>query len=180
MSHTLLILDLQLGNFVGSPPIFQGKFLLENTGEILSAARKVKAKVIFIQHMGGTGDPDEPGTKGWEIHPSIKPQNNEVVLQKTTPDSFFKTELDVVLKSMNVQTLIVLGLQTEYCIDTTVRRAYTLGYNVLLVKDCHSTWNSEDLSASQIIRHHNNVLGGYFAKLVTTNEILEKYLAESK
>ncbi|MFX0013400.1 MAG: cysteine hydrolase family protein [Promethearchaeota archaeon] len=172
MTVALIIIDLQVGNFVGSPPIFQGDLLLENAKKILNKARKMGHKVIYIQNMGEKGDPDESGSEGWEIHPKVRPNHKEPVLQKTTPDSFHQTNLDELLKSMNVKKVIVIGLQTEYCIDTTVRRAYSLGYDVTLVKDCHSTWHSKHFSAKQIIKHHNTVLGSYFADLMGTDELL--------
>ncbi len=174
MTIALLILDLQVGNFVGSAPIFQGDLLLENTKKILYEARKANCKVIYIQNIGGKDDPDELGSEGWEIHPKVNPQIKEPILQKTTPDSFHKTNLDKLLKSMSTNEIIVLGLQTEYCIDTTIRQAFSLGYDVTLVKDCHSTWPSKNLSASQIIDHHNSILGGYFAKLTSADELLLK------
>lgn len=62
-------------------------------------------------------------------------------------------------------------IQTEYCIDTTCRRAFILGYNTFLVKDGHSTWNSPILTADQIIDQHNRVLGGYFVSLKKLNDI---------
>ncbi|MHA1975915.1 MAG: cysteine hydrolase family protein [Candidatus Hodarchaeales archaeon] len=173
MTISILVLDLQVGNFTGSSPIFQGEVLLENTQKILQIVRKRGVKVIYIQNMGGKGDPDEVGSDGWEIHPKIKPKDKDTIIQKTTPDSFHKTKLHKILQSMNVNSLIVLGLQTEYCIDTTIRRAFTLEYEVTLVKDCHSTWHSQELSASQIINHHNSVLGGYFANLISTKELEE-------
>jgi nicotinamidase-related amidase len=58
--------------------------------------------------------------------------------------------------------LVVAGIQTEYCVDTTCRRAYSLGYDVTLVQDGHSTWDTPDLCAPQIIAHHNRTLGGWF------------------
>jgi len=64
-----------------------------------------------------------------------------------------------------------MGLQTEYCIYTTCRRAFSLGYVVILVKNAHSTWDSSCLTAQQIIWHHNYVLGGWFVVLKNEREI---------
>ena len=75
------------------------------------------------------------------------------------------------LRSRGIMRLVVAGLQTEYCVDTTCRRAYSLGYEIILVGDAHRTWDSDSLSASQIIDHHNNVLGGWFATLRKNEEI---------
>jgi nicotinamidase-related amidase len=75
------------------------------------------------------------------------------------------------LKSKNVRKLVVAGLQTEYCVDTTCRRAYSLGYEVVLVRDAHRTWDSGNLSASQIIDHYNKVLVGWFATLKDEKDV---------
>ena len=166
----IIVVDIQLGNFIGSAPINQGPLLLENTLKILLKGRKFGYPIIFIQNMGGKGDPDEPETAGWEIHPKLLVSKNDQIIQKTTPDAFHKTQLSKVLSELNCKHLIILGLQTEYCIDTTIRRAFSLGFQVTLVADCHSTWDSDILSASLIIDHHNQVLNGFFAQLITTEE----------
>ncbi len=93
------------------------------------------------------------------------------MIQKQSPDSFHQTDLHSNLIDLEINKLIIAGLQTEYCIDTTCRRAYSLGYDITLVKDAHSTWNSDQLTAKQIIAHHNNILGGWFAKVEGENEI---------
>jgi nicotinamidase-related amidase len=62
-------------------------------------------------------------------------------------------------------------MQTEFCIDTTCRRAYSLGYEIILVEDAHSTWNNNVLQAPQIIAHHNLVLGDWFSKLLPADNI---------
>ena len=64
-----------------------------------------------------------------------------------------------------------MGLQTEFCVDTTCRRGSLLGYKIQLVKDGHGTWNSDILSAQQIIDHHNTELGGMFVELVSSANI---------
>jgi nicotinamidase-related amidase len=96
----------------------------------------------------------------------------DIVIQKNTPDAFYKTNLCEKLESKGIRNLIVAGLQTEYCVDTTCRRAFSLGYNVTLVKDAHSTWDTSILSAEQIIEHHSSVLSGFFVTLKNEKEIM--------
>ena len=62
---------------------------------------------------------------------------------------------------MGVDELVVCGLQSEFCVDSTVRHASTLGFPVTLVADAHSTWDAASLTAAQIIEHHNRVLATY-------------------
>ncbi|MHA2096645.1 MAG: isochorismatase family protein [Candidatus Hodarchaeales archaeon] len=167
----IIVVDMQYGNFIGAASISQGELLLENTIKILFNGRKLSLPIIFVQNMGGKGDPDEPNKAGWEIHPKLQVSENDHIIQKATPDAFHKTQLINVLSDLNSDHLIILGLQTEYCIDTTIRRASSLGFQATLVADCHSTWDSDILSASLIINHHNQVLNGFFAQLITTEEL---------
>ncbi len=172
MSDTaLLIIDMQVGNFSEPDPVYEGNELLAKVKNLIAKARSAQTPIIYIQNDGGEGDPDEYGTPGWEIYPALQPAERDVVIQKQTPDAFHETSLHHELSSRQIKRLVIAGLQTEYCIDTTCRRAFTLGYEVTLVRDAHSTWDSPPLKARQIIDHHNNVLGGWFATLKNEREI---------
>lgn len=170
----LIVLDVQLGNFLAPNPVYRGEELLQSIKTLIAEIRLFRVPIIFIQHNGGKGDPDEPGTPGWKIHPFITPQDDDVIIQKSSPDAFLNTQLQLELDSRRIKRLIIVGIQSEYCIDTTCRRAYSLGYEAILVEDAHSTWDSELLSAQQIITHHNSVLGGWFVTCKKTNELIEE------
>ena len=73
---------------------------------------------------------------------------------------------------MGVGRLIIAGIQTEFCVDTTCRRAFSLGYDITLMSDGHSTWDTDVLPADTIIAHHNRTLGGTFATLKRERDIL--------
>jgi nicotinamidase-related amidase len=171
VDNALLIVDMQVGNFSEHNPIYRENDLLEKVRDILAKARSANILIVFIKNRGGIGDPDEYETPGWEIHPSIAPHETEIVIEKTTPDSFHETSLLDVLESRGIKNLIVCGLQTEYCIDTTCRRGFSLGYNIILVQDAHSTWDSPILSANKIIDHHNDILEDFFVQLKLEDEI---------
>ncbi len=167
----LLIIDMQVGNFSEPDPIYKGNELLAKVKSLVARARSAETQIVYVQNNGRSGDPDEYGTPGWEIHPSIQPVEGDVVIQKQTPDAFHETNLHCELSSRGIKKLVVAGLQSEFCIDTTCRRAFSLGYAVVLVKDAHSTWASRSLTAKQIIEHHNNVLGGWFVTLKNERDI---------
>jgi ribosomal protein S18 acetylase RimI-like enzyme len=112
----------------------------------------------------------EKGQPFWDVHPDIKPEQNDIIIEKHHADAFFETELDETLKSLGATDLVITGLQTEHCVDTTCRRAYSLGYKNVLVSDGHSTLGSGILSAEKTIAHHNSVLGSQFACLATAAE----------
>ncbi len=162
---------MQVGNFSESNPIYNGNELLAKVKSLIAKGRAAQIPIVYVQNNGGSGDPDEYGTPGWKIHPSITPVEGDVIVQKQTPDAFHRTNLHLELESRRIKKLVIAGLQTEYCVDTTCRRAFSLGYQVILVKDAHSTWDSPLFTAQQIINHHNHVLGGYFATLKNEREI---------
>ncbi|MGD1996364.1 MAG: cysteine hydrolase family protein [Anaerolineae bacterium] len=170
--HTaLLIIDLQAGNFEESAPVHNGDALLSKVRSLVAKARAAGMPVVYIQHCGPQGAIDEPGTPGWEIHPAVAPIQGDPVIEKRHPDAFQDTDLQRELERREVKELIITGIQTEYCVDTTCRRAYSLGYEVTLVEDAHSTWDSRQLTAQQIISHHNAVLGGWFVELKAASEV---------
>ncbi len=167
----LMIIDVQLGMFDESDPVYKGSELLATLGTLIGQARASGVPVIYIQHDGGENHPLRPDKPGWPIHPAVAPTQGDVVVRKRHPDSFQETTLQHELETRGIKRLIVAGIQTEYCVDTTCRRAYSLGYDVTLVQDAHSTWDTQHLRAPQIIAHHNQTRGGWFATLKAADEV---------
>jgi nicotinamidase-related amidase len=84
-------------------------------------------------------------------------RESDLVLQKEACDAFYETELEARLRSFGVTEVVVTGLQTELCVDTTCRSALSRGFDLLLVEDGHSTGDSH-LPAADIVDHHNKTL----------------------
>lgn len=167
----LLIIDVQMTMFTENPPVYQGEILLVKLKELIAKAHTAGIPVIYVQHSSGQNGDLAEGSPGWQINPAIAPLPGELVVHKLHPDSFQDTPLQSELDKMGIKNLIIAGIQTEFCVDTTCRRAYSLGYDVTLVKDAHSTWDTEALNAAQIIDHHNQNLAGWFVKLKSAEEI---------
>lgn len=162
MKPALLIIDVQVGLVRLMPPTLQHQ-VLSNVAILLNKSRSSGVPVFFIQHDGPKGHPLEAETPSWAIHPSILPRSGEPVIRKKASDSFFETGLENELKKNGIGKLIIVGGMTEFCVDTTCRRAITLGYDVTLVSDTHLTRDTPVLTASQIIAHHNLLLDGFAA-----------------
>jgi len=172
MNNTaLLIIDVQVAMFsVPSVPLYNGDKLIENICYLLEMARSTKTPVFYVQHIGSDEGLFGKGKPTGEIDPRIKPLN-EVVVSKQTPDSFHRTSLHEVLQKKSISKLVIVGCQTEFCVDTTCRRAFSMGYDSILVEDAHSTFDNGILFAQQIVKHHNGILGGRFVQLKHTSEI---------
>ena len=171
----LLIIDVQLGIFMRKDydgmAVYSEDIFIGNLKNLIGKARACNTPVIYIQHMYKDFPPMEKGQPAWDVHPDIKPVPNDIVIEKHHADAFHESTLDETLNSLGITDLVITGLQTAYCIDTTCRRAYSLGYKNTLVSDGHSTLDSEILAADKIIAHHNNILGSQFAVLKTTDEV---------
>ena len=168
----LVVIDVQEGMFsIPETPVHESEAFLSRVAELVAAGRVSGVPVIYIQHLGGPGHPLEPGTEGSRIHHAIAPMAGERVIQKRESDAFLGTSLQAELEELGVTNLVVCGMQTEYCVDTTCRRAQGLGYKVLLAQDAHSTMDAESLTAAQIIAHHNETLGSAYVTLCRAEEV---------
>lgn len=156
----LLIIDTQVGVIENA---YEKEQMLENVKTLLTQARERQVPVIYVQHEEPQGLELEVGRPAWQIHPAIAPQEGEPIVHKQSPDSFHDTTLQEILREQGTEHLIIVGAQTNYCVDTTTRRALSMGYDVTLVSDAHTTDDSEVLTAQQIIAHHNNTLDNFWA-----------------
>lgn len=176
INTALLIIDVQVAMFsYENAKLYKGIEVLDNIKKVLEAARKIQMPVIFIQHTE-----NEEYTKGlptWEICYEVAPLTNEIVVEKSSCDSFHQTELQDILQKLEIKNLIIMGMQSEFCIDTSCRRAFSLGYKNILIEDAHSTFDSELLTAEQIVNFENRVLGnkpdGRFVILKSANEVID-------
>ncbi|WP_347905171.1 cysteine hydrolase family protein [Pseudomonas purpurea] len=158
MTTALLIIDVQHVLCTGEYAVFEIGRVLEKINAVSAQARAAGAPVILIQHEE-EGGPLAFDTEGWQLAEGLEVSPEDLRVRKTTPDAFHQTTLSGLLKEKGITQLVVCGMQSDFCVDSTVRRALTLGYDVTLVADAHSTIANEVLSAAQITAHHNVTLG---------------------
>lgn len=169
MSTALLIIDVQEAMFSYELKLHDGDGVMERIVSLLNKARAAGTPVVYIQHTE-----DEEYTKGtdtWQISSLITPKTEDTIVEKPTWDGFHRTHLHEKLQQLGITDLVICGMQTEFCVDTTCRRAYSMGYSSVLVQDAHSTFRNALFSGEEIVRHHNAVLGGRFAVLKREHEV---------
>ncbi len=171
----LLLIDVQniMFSYEGGS-LWNEQQVLKNIIFLRENAHKSNIPIIYIQHTDSSSDSMlSEGKVTWEIHRDVRPLPTDTVIQKSSWDAFYQTNLHKKLQELEIGKLVIAGMQTEFCLDTTCRRAYSLGYKEnILVKDAHSTFDTAVLSASKIVEHHNNMLGGRFVTLKQVNEIV--------
>lgn len=157
MPTAMLIIDVQQVLCSGEQAAYEVERVIDRINLVSRKARAAGAPVVVIQHETQGGGMDY-GTENWTLAPALETQAGDIRFRKTATDSFHRTKLHELLQSRCITSLVICGLQSEFCVDTTIRRAMALGYPVVLVSDGHSTVDNGILSAAQISAHHNKTL----------------------
>jgi nicotinamidase-related amidase len=157
MTTALLIIDVQQALCTGEYEAFEAKRVIDRINLVSRKAREAGAPVIVIQHESQDG-PLAYATGGWQLAEGLEVLPTDTYMRKRATDSFHNTELHTLLQARAATSLVICGMQSEFCVDTTTRRALALGYPVTLVSDGHSTMDNRVLSAAQISAHHNETL----------------------
>jgi nicotinamidase-related amidase len=139
--------------------------MLENTKRLVDDARDAGATIIhapisFAPGYGELGDPDKvygilkgvidsnsfvKGTWGVEICDDLTPQEGDIVVEgKRGLDTFATTNLDFVLRSNDIETVVLGGFLTNCCVESTMRSAYEKGYDVITLTDCTAATSDEE------------------------------------
>ncbi|MFA6441209.1 MAG: cysteine hydrolase family protein [Sterolibacterium sp.] len=173
MKSALLVIDVQRGIFETTPPPFDAAAVIDCVNSLAARARMADVPVVFIQHECN-GSPLQHGSEKWRLDQRLVVEPRDLAVCKTTPDAFLRTELGDLLAELGTQKLIVCGYASEFCVDTTTRRAAALGFPVVLVSDAHTTHDKRHASGAQIRAHHNATL----PNLTSFGPVIEARLAE--
>ena len=157
MKQALLIIDVQQGLCEGDEAAFDSVNTIKRINLVASKARAANVPVIFIQHESSSNYLTYNSAE-WQLANGLENIPTDLKIRKTTPDSFLKTNLKDALDERSITELIICGMHTEFCVDTTTRRALAFGYPVILVADAHTSAGNASLSATQVIAHHNATL----------------------
>jgi nicotinamidase-related amidase len=150
----LLVIDVQVGPMWGTYKRDETFVVIQN---MIGKAEREGVPIFYIQFEGPENDLLARGSQFWQFDSGINPRKEDFIIPKMAADSFYQTELKEELQRRNITHLFVVGVRTEYCIDTTCRAALSLGFDVTLIADGHTTVD-EFLPAEQVIHHYNTVL----------------------
>jgi nicotinamidase-related amidase len=173
MKSALLVIDVQQALFDETPRPFEADAVVERINTLTARARAAGVPVVFVQHEASDL---EYNSAGWQLQPGLQLKEGDAKLRKTTPDSFLRTELEALLASWQTEHVVICGYASEFCVDTTTRRAAALGYPVTLVSDAHTTHDKPHATGEQIRRHENATLPniesfGPEIKAIATSEV---------
>lgn len=164
----LLVIDLQKGvcdfEWDGKDyQIYNFEKVINGVNERIELYFSQGLPIIFIQHN------DESLVEGqtdWEIVDQLKSKKGNYFVQKKYANSFYKTNLQEILQRINAKSLEICGAQTQYCVDSTIKFAHGLGYDLQMVKGLSTTYDNDYMSAENTINFYEDIWDGRFLKLL--------------
>lgn len=180
MKNTAILVVDMLNDFVtGALKCDRGLAIVDKTAELLDAARQANVPVIFcndahLRHIDHElklwGDHAIAGTKGAEVIPELKVCDKDYIVPKRRYSGFFHTDLDLLLKELGIENVIMTGLHTHMCVRHTSADAYCLGYHIIVAKDATNSFTEEDYLSG--LKYLKEV---YDAEIVTVDELIKKF-----
>ncbi len=168
---TLLIVDAQ--KLIANEKLHRFDEWLSNTQALIRTARAHDIEVIFVRHDDGEGEALTKGTDGFEIHEAFAPAENEKIFDKMVNSPFRDTGLLEYLQSKGETELIVAGLQTDYCIDATVKCGFEHGFKVYVPAYANSTFDNAFMTTEETYRYYNEFMwNGRYAACIPMEEML--------
>lgn len=182
MKTGLILVDIQNDYFEGGRMELVGmEAASTKANKLLALFRNNRWPTFHIQHLsvGKGASFFLPDTKGVEIHDSIKPQSDELVVQKHFPNSFRETPLLNELKNAGVDRVVICGAMSHMCIDATTRAAADLGFECTVIHDGCATRNLEfgekKVLADDVHASFMAALGFAYAKVMNCKEFMSKF-----
>ncbi len=156
----VLVIDVQVDLIQGEHPVYNGSAVVARIRSLTERARQAGVPIIYLLDK----DVAEPDSPGWQLDAGLHARDDDLRIRKDYSDSFHHTDLHEQLQAGGVTRVVICGCTTDACVDMTARRAVSLGYDVVLASDAHTTTDNSYLSAPQSIAYYNRVLDGFGAE----------------
>ena len=176
MKIAVVVVDM-INDFVtGALKCERASRIIPNIQRLLEFARKKRIPVIYTNdtHLPGIDEEFEiwpahavVGTKGAEVIDELKPEKGDYVIQKRRYSAFFGTYLDLLLRELKADTLVLVGLVTNVCIQNTAADAFFRGYRIIVPEDCVEALTEE--AQKSAIEYMKTIYG---CKITNVDELM--------
>lgn len=147
---------------------FETEKLLEKITYLQDQARSKNIEIIYVQHIE---NPEAQTSEDWQLSPLLKRLANEKIFQKKYNSIFKETGLKEYLDQQGIEQLVLCGMQTEYCVDTSVKVAFEYGYQLVIPEGAVTTFDGEDIPAETLNEFYENIWAGRFADVLDYKSI---------
>lgn len=168
----LLVIDAQ--ELITTGKLYAYDTYIANVRKLIAEARIFGTEVIYVRHDDGSGKPLSKGNEGFDVCSQFAPEAAERIFDKTVNSPFRESGLLEYLREKGVTRLVVTGLQTDYCIDATVKCGFEHGFEMIVPEYCNSTFDNEFMTAEQSYRYYNDLIWkNRYAKCVEMRTAIE-------
>ena len=153
----LLVIDTQKG--IVDEALYEFETFKGNVAALIDEARKHGVEVAYVQHDNGEGSGFSHGDEDFEIDEGFAPMDNEKIFYKNVNSAFNPaTGLTRYLESKNEKEVIAVGLQTDYCIDATIKSGFEQGFKMIVPALCNTTTDNPYMSAETAYKFYNEYM----------------------
>ena len=169
----LLVVDTQKA--ITNSELYQFDLFESCVKKLIYKARHNDIEVIFVRHDDGVGNELTKGKDGFEIYEGFQPADDEIIFDKNVNSAFKDTGLLEYLQEKGEKEIIITGLQTDYCIDATVKCGFEHGFHVIIPATTNTTVDNVFMTAEQSYRYHNEFMWPRrYAECIPYEEMLER------
>ena len=147
---------------------FQTKSLLKKISYLQNQARSKNIEIIYVQHIENS---EAQTSEDWQLSELLSQKTNEKVFQKKYNSIFKETGLKEYLDKQGIKKLVLCGMQTEYCVDTSVKVAFEYGYQLIIPEGTCTTFDGKDIPAETINKFYEGIWEGRFADVLDYKHI---------
>jgi streptothricin hydrolase len=143
MARALMLIDVQRNMLEPPAPVPSAASIHDALEDLLLRARRANALVVHVQNDGPPGEPDEPGTKGWQLVFPVS--DGELIVRKDQPDTFAANPaLAQDLADKEIAEVVIAGMQSNYCVAESTRGALKRGLQAILASGAHATYDENE------------------------------------
>ena len=167
----LLVIDMQKALI--DDELYAFDTFMERTARLIDAARKNNVEVIYVQHDAGAGSGFSVGDETFEIAEEVAPREGEKVFIKTINSCFGNKDFKEYMEQLDDKRVMIIGLQTNYCIDATVKSAFERGFEVIIPEGTNSTFDNDYMTGETTVKYYNEDIWEEIVESVTMEEAIE-------
>ena len=160
----LLVVDMQKG--IVDKELYGYDSFMNKIVRLVEAARKNHVEVIYAQHDAGQDSGLTSGDDAFEIVDQVSPEPGEKVFIKTINSCFGNPDFREYMEQQEDKRLMIIGLQTNYCIDCTIKSAFERGFEVIIPEGTNSTFDNDYMTGETTVRYYNEDVWEELADIV--------------
>lgn len=167
--EALIVVDIQEG-LINLGPANKENYI-KKVKETISSFEEAGRDIIYIHHTESEGFLSE-GDQSWLIYHELSPRPQDKIFNKNFNSIFKKTDVKAYLDSKGIKSYTMVGMQVEFCIDTSLKIGFEYGFEQVLVRDAVTTFDNNHLKAQQIIDFYQDYIwNNRFAKVLDIEDV---------